>query len=141
GAEQPAYWSLDKEGGLEKSYCCLYATGRDFARLGKLYMHEGTWNEKRIVSSEWVKQSITPAELIDEDGSKNQRYGYQWWITQYEGKKVFYMRGILGQYVICYPEEDLIIVRTGHKRGRKQNDTPVEIDDYIRIAKEVTKAL
>ncbi|MFN3341270.1 MAG: serine hydrolase domain-containing protein [Flavobacteriales bacterium] len=141
GAEQPAYWSLDKEGGLEKSYCCLYATGRDFARLGKLYMHAGAWNGKRIVSSDWVQQSITPAELIDEDGSKNQRYGYQWWITQYEGKKVFYMRGILGQYVICYPEEDLIIVRTGHKRGRKQNDTPVEIDDYIRIAKEVTNAL
>jgi CubicO group peptidase (beta-lactamase class C family) len=137
GAEYPAYWSLDKEDGIEKSYCCLYASGRDFARIGSLYMHNGNWKGEQIVSENWVSESLEPAELMDEYGEKNDRYGYQWWITTHEGRKVFYMRGILGQYVICFPDEELIIVRTGHKRGLKEKDTPVDIHQYINIALEV----
>jgi CubicO group peptidase (beta-lactamase class C family) len=136
GAENESYWSLDKEDGLEKSYCCFYATSRDFARFGKLYMHDGKWNDHQVVSSEWVKKSITPAKLIDEDGKKElKKYGYCWWMFDYKGHHVYYMRGILGQYVFCLPDMEMIIVRTGHKRGDKdENDFPSDIYLYMDIA-------
>lgn len=137
GAENIAYWSLDAEDGLEKSYCCYYATARDFARFGKLYLHHGIWHGDTIVSPEWVQKSISPADLLDEDGSKLKRYGYSWWMTDHKGEAVYYMRGILGQYVICMPESEIVIVRTGHKRGEKRGDQPLDIYDYMNIAQEL----
>lgn len=141
GAEQTSYWSLDRENGIEKSYCCYYASGRDFARFGKLYLDSGKWNGQQIVSAEWVQQSIRPADLLDEDGKKNDRYGYCWWITEHEGHYVYYMRGILGQYVICVPDKDLIVVRTGHKRGDKRNDQPLDLYEYIDVAFDKIESL
>lgn len=137
GAENSAFWSLDQQDGLEKSYCCFYATARDFARYGKLYLHNGIWDGDTIVNPEWVKKSITPADLLDEDGTPLKRYGYCWWMVDYNEETIFYMRGILGQYVICMPNEEIIIVRTGHKRGEKRGDQPLDIYDYIDIALEL----
>jgi CubicO group peptidase (beta-lactamase class C family) len=50
--------------------------GEDLAKLGYLYLHDGVWNGKHMVSEEWVKQSLTP-RLDAEYGMK---YGYQWWL-------------------------------------------------------------
>ncbi|MEP7265329.1 MAG: serine hydrolase [Bacteroidota bacterium] len=116
-----AEWSLDKEDGREKSYCCFYSNARDFARIGALYMHSGMMFGKQIVSSDYVKTSVIPAPLTD-SGSKNEVYGYHWWITRYENHKVFYMRGILGQYVLVFPDENMIVVRLGHQRPPKTDD-------------------
>ena len=44
-------------------------------------------------------------------------YGYGLWLSDHLGKKIFAMRGILGQYVIGIPEDDLIIVRLGHQKS------------------------
>lgn len=137
-AEHPAFWSLDKEDGLEKSYCCWYATSRDFARIGKLMLHNGKWNDTQVVPENYVKESIAPAPLMKEDGSPNDKYGFSWWIVEHKNRKVFYARGILGQYIICIPEENIIVVRTGHKRGEKKiNDHPADVFDYIDIGLEM----
>jgi CubicO group peptidase (beta-lactamase class C family) len=46
--------------------------------------------------------------------------------------KVFYARGILGQYILCVPEKNLIMVRLGRKRTQeKRNDHPVDIYQYL----------
>jgi CubicO group peptidase (beta-lactamase class C family) len=119
GATQPAYWSLDHNEGLEKSYCCFYSNAGDFARIGKLYMDNGRWNGKMIVPSDYVQASITPNGCIDESGMAIDYYGYQWWLMNYENHKIFYARGILGQYIIVIPDERIIIVRLGKLRGEK----------------------
>jgi len=138
GAEHPAFWSLDKEDGIEKSYCCWYATARDFARIGKLMMHNGKWNDTQVVPESYVKESITPAPLLKEDGMPNDKYGFSWWLVNHKNRNVFYARGILGQYIICIPEENIIAVRTGHKRSEKKiNDHPVDVFDFIDIALDV----
>ena len=51
----------------------------------------------------------------------------------FNGKKVFYMRGILGQYVITIPEDDLIIVRLGHQVGDRPEGQEHSEDFYIYI--------
>src|SRR5690606_4883547 len=48
GTDHDAYWSLDKENGDEKSFCCFYATSRDFARLGRLISNSGNWDGKQL---------------------------------------------------------------------------------------------
>lgn len=140
GAEDKAYWSLDHENGVEKAYCCLYATSRDFARLGKLMLDYGKWNGERIIDSAYVAQCVQPAKLSTTDGYENKRYGLSWWLVEHKGQQVFYARGIKGQYVICMPDEQIIIVRTGHWRGKKRpDDQPEDLFFLMDIALELTK--
>ena len=151
GAEKTAYWSLDQQDGLEKAYCCFYSTTRDFARIGRIMMNGGKWkslnfgesHDVQILSEKYVNESISPAKLINVEGEKNDCYGYKWWLTNYDGKKVFYARGIFGQYIICIPEMDIIIVRTGHKRGDKKegDDHPSDIYVYMDLAQDLLKQL
>lgn len=110
--EYDASWSLDrKKNGLEKTFCCINARARDYAKIGRLYLNGGNWNGKQIVSHSWVKQSTTPSKT---DGSVDY-YKYQWWIPSKNGD--FLAQGILGQYIYVNPAKKLIIVRLGEKVG------------------------
>jgi CubicO group peptidase (beta-lactamase class C family) len=135
GAEYAAFWSLDKENGMEKVSCCWYATARDFARIAKLYMQNGNWNGQQLLDSTYVAQSTTLAPLLKTNGEPNDQYGYQWWVMQYKDNNIFYCRGIRGQYIFAIPQKKIIIVRTGHKRGAKMpNDLPEDINVYLDAA-------
>ena len=139
GAKQNAYWSLDHEDGMEKAFCCFNSNARDFARLGKLYLDSGRYNGNQIIAQDYVLNSIKPAHLIDEDGNKNQKYGYSWWLVPgYKGHDIFYARGILGQYIICIPDKKMIVVRLGKKREkRKDSNHPTDMYYYLDAALEM----
>ncbi len=140
GAKNGAFWSLDHEEGTEKAYCCFNSNAPDFARLGKLYLGSGKWNGTPIVSAEYAANSVTPADLLNESGNKNDKYGYSWWlIPDYKGHKIFYARGILGQYVVCIPDLDMIVVRLGNKRAKKVpgEDHPADLFYYIDAGLEM----
>jgi len=117
GAKHSALWSTDVEGGDEKGFCCINSNARDFARLGKLYLHQGNWNGLQILDSSYVKDAISAANLVDKKGMPNTNYGYQFWLAERQGLQIYYSRGLWGQYVICVPEKDMIIVRLGRKFG------------------------
>ncbi len=117
GAKHPALWNTDTEGGDEKAFCCINSNARDFARIGKLYMNFGNWNGNQILDSSYVKDATSIANLFDEDGNININYGYQFWITNYKDMHIYYARGLWGQYVICIPDLDMIIVRLGRNYG------------------------
>lgn len=111
--EYDASWSIDrKKNGLEKTFCCLNARARDFAKIGRLYKNKGNWNGKQIVSQKWVEEST---KLDTSDGSAN-FYQYQWWLPT--PNEDFMAEGILGQFVYVNPSKDLIIVRLGKKEGK-----------------------
>ncbi len=137
GAESDGQWSLDHKDGNEKSYCCIYATARDFARIGKLMLQKGKWNDKVIISEKFVDESLSPAPVLDV-GKPNTSYGYQWWLMEQEGKKIFYGRGILGQYIFVIPDMNLIFVRLGHERGVRDangllQDVPIYLSEVIKM--------
>ncbi|HVA98274.1 MAG TPA: serine hydrolase [Bacteroidia bacterium] len=135
GAENPAYWSLDHKGGVEKAYCCFNSDARDFARFGELYLQNGNWNGKQLVSEAYVKASITPADLLDQDGNKNEKYGYNWWLLNYKGHPVFYARGILGQYIFVIPDEKMVVVRLGKTRAKEEtNGHPNDVYELLDAA-------
>ena len=138
GAEHSAYWSIDRQDGEEKAYCCFYSNARDFARLGKLYLQKGWWNGRQIVDSAYAEESIKPAPLMGNNGKAQKAYGYAWWlIPDYKGHNIFYMRGIQGQYVIVIPDKKIIMVRLGNKRGEKVND--YYVSDVFTYIDEVLK--
>lgn len=135
GMENDALWQLDsEESGMEKAYCCIASNARDFARLGKLYKDSGKWNGKQVLDSAYVEESIRP-QLIN-----YQHYGLGIWLAPHVSTQVFYFRGILGQYVIVLPQEDIIIVRLGHKGG-KVPDEEEHPDDFYFYLDEVLKML
>ena len=117
GAKHPALWNTDKKNGDEKAFCCINSNARDFARLGKLYMHNGNWSGLQIIDSSYIKESTSAARLVDEDGNKNINYGYQFWLAKRKGLDIYYARGLWGQYVICIPEKEMIVVRLGRNYG------------------------
>lgn len=111
--EYDASWSIDrKKNGLEKTFCCLNARARDFAKIGRLYKNKGNWNGKQIVSQKWVEEST---KLDTSEGSANY-YQYQWWLPT--PNEDFMAEGILGQFVYVNPKKDLIIVRLGKNEGK-----------------------
>lgn len=112
GMEYGASWSIDqKKNGLEKTFCCINARARDFAKLGRLYLNEGNWNGKQLIPQEWVKESTK----IDTANGSAWFYQYQWWLPSRNGD--YMARGILGQYIYVNPVKKLIIVRLGKKPG------------------------
>jgi CubicO group peptidase (beta-lactamase class C family) len=139
GAKHPAYWSLDRRDGQEKAYCCFNSNARDFARLGRLYLDSGRWNGRQLIPQDYVLSSIQTADLVDEQEKVNTLYGYSWWILpDYKGHDIFYARGILGQYIIMVPDKDMIIVRLGQKREKRQgNEHPTDLFWYIDAALEM----
>lgn len=112
GMEYPSSWSIDrKTGGMEKTFCCINAPARDFAKLGSLYLHKGAWQGQRLVSAEWVDRSTA----VDTSNGSASYYQYQWWLPSAEGD--FMAQGILGQFIYVDPARDLVMIRLGKKYG------------------------
>lgn len=141
-AEKDALWCLDKKDGLEKGYCCFNTNARDFARWGQLMLDTGAWNGKQIIQKELMLEAISPATYLkDELGNTLDYYGQQVWILNYQGMKIPYMRGILGQYIMAVPEKNMVIVRLGHLRSDTR--TGAHTDDvyyWVRAALKMVES-
>lgn len=151
-AEEDAVWSLDHKKGMEKAYCCFNSNARDLARLGQLILNKGRWNGKQVVDSNYINEATTPATWLQytPKSSQNQSisvkpvpctfYGYQFWIANYQGLKIPYFRGILGQYIFVIPELDAVIVRLGKKRDKEYNlqqNYTKDVDIWLKAGIEV----
>jgi len=138
-AEHDALWNIDKLNGDEKAYCCLYLVPRDYAKIGQLIINKGKWNHQQVVSENYLDACMKPANYLKEtNGEENIRYGWHWWIAQYKNHNVYYARGIKGQYIIIWPDKQLVIVRTGKSRKKVASDGhPEDFWDYLKIAEEL----
>ena len=111
GAEYDASWSIDKKNnGIEKTFCCINARARDFAKFGRLYLKKGNWNGLQLLPAAWIEESTKPSTT---DGGVRY-YAYQWWLTH----KGYEANGLHGQFIFICPEKDLVIVRLGTSEGK-----------------------
>ncbi len=96
-----------------------FASGRDWARLGNLYLQDGVWNGERILPEGFVKFVSTLAPAWVADGRPV--YGGFFWINGDGGypvpKEAFRMDGAGGQKTFIIPSHDLVVVRLGHYKG------------------------
>jgi CubicO group peptidase (beta-lactamase class C family) len=115
GAEADATWSLDSErSGFEKLESGINARPVDYARFGLLFLHNGEWNGRRIVSAKWVR-AATGADPATDPASYH-GYRYFWWLDV-ERPGRFYALGKYGQYVYVAPDTDTVVVRLGRDWG------------------------
>jgi CubicO group peptidase (beta-lactamase class C family) len=109
---------VDAAGSLQGG-SFVYASARDYARFGLLYLRDGVWSGARILPEGWVKYSFTPTP-----GARlNKGYGVQFWLNTGTDPKVqrwpnvpgdaWIMAGIQGQNVIGIPSRDVLVVRLG----------------------------
>lgn len=99
-----------------------WATARDYARFGYLYLRDGVWNGQRVLPAGWVDFARTPGPAPNTD-----TYGAQWWITPQTGdgrpsrsvivnpdlRDAFLAEGYEGQIIVVVPSKDLVMVRLG----------------------------
>jgi CubicO group peptidase (beta-lactamase class C family) len=139
GAEHDAYWSLDKKDGDEKAFCCLYASARDFGRLGKLILNKGKVGNEQVVPLWYMNEMFQIPPIGTEEGITNQRYGLHIWHYFDGSHNIYYCRGIKGQYVISIPSDDLVIVRLGLER--MDNITMPEKKNLFREERQETERM
>jgi CubicO group peptidase (beta-lactamase class C family) len=116
----------------------IYASGdaelrpRDMLKIGLMAANLGVWNGKRIVSEEWIEESMKPAARVDE----TMRYGFMWWLpvlpppVAEEIGPLYMANGWGDQYIVIAPKRELVLVITG---GNYYNTDPetLPILEYI----------
>jgi CubicO group peptidase (beta-lactamase class C family) len=104
--------------GKEITFAYFNAVLRDWARLGLMLAHDGTWHGESIVPREWLLASTTiaPADIHLRLGTPWSGYGYQTWIV-HGPSRMFALRGYFGQLVIVDPESKLVLVQTAARPG------------------------
>lgn len=125
GMESEAFWMVD-ETGMEMAFGGLNAGLRDFARLGRLYLHKGNWNGKQIVPESWVADSLTPdaPHLMPGKRADNDRgmgYGYQWWLPE-DWIGDFMALGVYNQMLYVDPGSNLVIARHAANRDFQKDN-------------------
>jgi len=126
GMEYPASWSLDSTAdGFEKTNSALNARAIDFARFGLLFVNQGYWNGRQIISRRWVLDSTMP-DPSDRRPWKDSiffqqaggYYKYHWWgLTNPDRTYDYLALGKQGQYVYVSPSTNTVVVRLGGGTG------------------------
>ena len=112
-----------------------WATPRDWAKLGLLYLHNGEWNGENLFDKDWVTYATTPTPTSNTE--EHGGYGAQIWLNtgnRYPNvsKKMFSFNGYQGQNVFILPDENLVIVRMGLTKNADMNTFLKEITVSIK---------
>ena len=121
-ARDASVW-LDRTGGTPKPFCCFFATARDWAKIGQLFLDRGRVAGKQVVSSEWLEKMLTPSSI-------EPTYGYHIWLKArtenrpsihqtasepFLAPDTFYLDGGSRQRVFIIPSKKLVIIRVGEQ--------------------------
>jgi CubicO group peptidase (beta-lactamase class C family) len=114
GAEADAQWLIDAE-GYEVAHHGFNAVLRDYARLGRLLVHDGAWEGKQIIPVQWMIDATTvrPSDTYLAPGKAMPTFGYGYLLWLLPGtRRQFAMVGDLGQRVCIDPASKLVMVQT-----------------------------
>lgn len=88
----------------------MFICTEDMARFGLLFVNNGLWNDKQLVSEQWIHNAVQPSPADDD-------YGFMWWLNtpgnrhwEAYSESVFYAAGFGGNYIVVDQENDLVVV-------------------------------
>lgn len=116
-----ATWKTDDVGNT-LTYSAIYATAREWAKFGYLYLRNGEWDGQQVVPDRWVRESTRRSSPT------YPHYGYLWWLnnrgTLWEDVPgdAFQAEGASEQHVYVVPSLDLVVVRMGESVGNRWRD-------------------
>ena len=112
-------WNVDAQ-GINNGGTQLYVTTRAMAKLGLLYLNNGSWDGQEILPEDWTDQASSPHANI----APGMDYGYQWWIDTPHG--TYHAAGSDGQYIYVAPEYNVVVSMTA-----RANEPGEDIHDVI----------
>jgi CubicO group peptidase (beta-lactamase class C family) len=115
GAEADAAWMIDAE-GFEVAHTHFNAVLRDYARLGRLFAHDGAWEGQQIIPAEWMIEATTtrPSDAFlapGRNGPGSFGYGYLIWLLP-GSRRQFAFVSDYGQRILVDPGSKLVMVQT-----------------------------
>lgn len=122
------HWGRDPQGYFSGGYN-FYATPRELAKFGLLYLHNGRWNGTQLVPAAWVEASMTNQV----DAGAPYSYGYDFWLRDIAGHHVAMAWGSGGQMIYIIKDLDLVVVMTTNTRDFAQDsfDGLPMIEDHV----------
>jgi len=119
----------------------MYATGRDWAKFGLLYLQDGVWNGEQILPEGWVEYSSKRNEI-----SQHGAYAAHFWknatepTTTFENNQywpnlpddLYYASGYEGQNIVIIPSKKVVIVRLGQTQNRKNWDIGLFVEEVLK---------
>jgi CubicO group peptidase (beta-lactamase class C family) len=104
---------------------------RDMAKFGYLYLNEGVWKGERIISQEWINQSVHQHISFSQAWGDLDGYGYQWWLwNDIDGEQInaYAASGWGGQWIVVLPEHNTVFVTTG---GNYYTEQAIPIESLL----------
>jgi CubicO group peptidase (beta-lactamase class C family) len=123
------YWDID-DNGITRMDGGLKMKPRDMLKFGLLYLNEGTWQGKQIISKDWIRNSTLQKISVNDRG-----YAYHWWTKDYNINgtlfKTYFALGFGEQSIIVVPDSKLVFVMTAGNYMQVEH-RPFEImEQYI----------
>ena len=135
---QSAYWHQDQQGYHIGGFG-LGLSARDLAKLGFLYLNNGYWNGRNIVSESWVNESTSQQiQAVSHPIYGKFGYGYQWWVKKVDGCNSFRAWGRRGQFIVVVPELDLVIAVTSNP-GQPHPPTSIHYNPLFDLVAAAVK--
>lgn len=122
-------WYADKT-GLQSGGMSGLLRSRDLLKLGELYLGGGRWRGRRLISPEYVADSVKVHNSGDFFGTHVQ-YGYMWWIKKIGGHDAFWAAGYGGQYLLVVPDVDMVVLCTSDWKQPEYPEHFALIDAFI----------
>ena len=111
---------------IGSSFC--FASARDFARFGLLYLRGGVWEGRQLLPPGWVDYARTPT--FQQPGVTEGAYGAHWWLG-IAGEGSFSANGYDGQYTIAVPDLDMVLVRHGATPLDKKDALKAWVGEFV----------
>lgn len=103
---QDVTWGKDPQ-GITTGGFQISMKPSDAAKIGLLYLNNGNYDGKQIVSETWVEEST---QAHSQGGYFGSKYGYHWWVEDTGEVNYYYAMGYGGQYIFIAPERNLVAV-------------------------------
>ena len=91
----------------------IQLTTRDMAKIGYLYLKNGRWGKKEILTPEWIAESThVQIDVPKSQKTTNENYGYHWWVRSTGGCQSYFAWGAGGKFIYVIPDLDIVTVTT-----------------------------
>jgi len=118
----------------------VYASARDYAKFGYLYLRNGLWEDEQVISKEWIDATRTPSS------NTGGIYSNKFWIINPQFRNgyglpedTYYCAGFGGQYILIIPSKDIVLVRLGetYRDTSSENEVLKYLGEIVKLFPDV----